>query len=282
MTFDTTRADHLGPYGDASAHTPALDRLAAEGTVFEHCKSAAPITVPSHATILTGTYPNVHGVRDNGIYILSDERTTLAEILQPAGWRTAAAISSYVLDARFGTAQGFELYDDDVTADSESFWGVRTAEKSALFFDERPGQRTIDAVLPWLRARSAAGERFFLWVHLWSPHHPHIPPPPWNELFATDLYRGEIAAADAALGRLEVDKKGLDALDRRYLVCIARDYAGGPVGVETLATALAEQRDALEEVIEPYLVQQGLLQRTPRGRMLTGNGYAYLGLPVPA
>lgn len=89
-------------------------------------------------------------------------------------------------------------------------------------------------------------------------------------------------AADAALTRLEVDKLGFDAMDRRYLGCIAGNYGGGPVGVDTLAAALSEQRDVLEEVIEPYLIQQGLLQRTPRGRALTEHGYRYLGLTPPA
>jgi Holliday junction DNA helicase RuvB len=89
-------------------------------------------------------------------------------------------------------------------------------------------------------------------------------------------------AADSALTRLEVDRMGFDAMDRRYLCCIADNYGGGPVGVETLGAALGEQRDVLEETIEPYLIQQGLLQRTPRGRMLTDGGYRYLGLPVPA
>jgi Holliday junction DNA helicase RuvB len=88
-------------------------------------------------------------------------------------------------------------------------------------------------------------------------------------------------AADAALNRLEVDAVGLDAMDRRYLRCIAENYGGGPVGVETLAAALSEQRDVIEEVIEPFLIQRGLLQRTPRGRMLTGNGYRHLGLAEP-
>jgi len=93
--------------------------------------------------------------------------------------------------------------------------------------------------------------------------------------------RIDAAAADAALKRLDVDAQGLDAMDRRFLNCIAANYDGGPVGVETLAAALSEQRDVIEEVIEPYLIQQGLLQRTPRGRMLSGQGYRYLGLVVP-
>jgi len=88
-------------------------------------------------------------------------------------------------------------------------------------------------------------------------------------------------AADAALKRLEIDAQGLDQMDRRYLRCIAENYGGGPVGVETLAAALAEERDALEEVIEPFLIQQGLVQRTPRGRMLSQAGYRYLGIAAP-
>jgi holliday junction DNA helicase RuvB len=94
--------------------------------------------------------------------------------------------------------------------------------------------------------------------------------------------RVDAAAADAALTRLEVDKLGLDAMDRRYLACIAEKYRGGPVGAETLAAALAEQRDVIEEVIEPFLMQQGMVMRTPRGRMLAPNGWTVLGLEAPA
>ena len=94
--------------------------------------------------------------------------------------------------------------------------------------------------------------------------------------------RIDAEAADSGLQRLDVDRRGFDTMDRRYLGCIAENYGGGPVGVETLAAALSEQRDALEEVIEPFLIQQGVVQRTPRGRMLTSAGYGYLGLPAPA
>jgi len=97
-----------------------------------------------------------------------------------------------------------------------------------------------------------------------------------------DFAAVDAAAADAALNRLDVDKRGLDAMDRRYLGCIADNYGGGPVGVETLAAALSEQRDTIEEVIEPYLIQQGLLMRTPRGRALTADGFKHLGLKAPA
>jgi len=90
-----------------------------------------------------------------------------------------------------------------------------------------------------------------------------------------------VALADKALRRLDVDAAGLDAMDRRYLTCIAQNYAGGPVGVETLAAALAEERDTIEDVIEPFLIQQGLIQRTPRGRMISDAGYKHMGLPAP-
>jgi Holliday junction DNA helicase RuvB len=101
--------------------------------------------------------------------------------------------------------------------------------------------------------------------------------------FATVDGDGAVDAtkADAALNRLEVDSFGLDAMDRRYLMCIADNYGGGPVGVETMAAALSEQRDTIEEVIEPYLIQQGFLMRTPRGRALARKAYKHLGLAVP-
>jgi holliday junction DNA helicase RuvB len=90
------------------------------------------------------------------------------------------------------------------------------------------------------------------------------------------------AAADKALRELEVDAAGCDAMDRRYLITIAKNYGGGPVGVETLAAALSEPRDAIEDIIEPFLLQKGFIQRTPRGRLLTGHAFKHLGLPEPA
>jgi Holliday junction DNA helicase RuvB len=92
----------------------------------------------------------------------------------------------------------------------------------------------------------------------------------------------DAGAADKALLRLDVDARGLDAMDRRYMRCIATNYGGGPVGAETLAAALGNERDVLEEVVEPFLIQQGLVQRTPRGRMLTPPGWAYIGMEPPA
>src|SRR6185295_19400177 len=91
----------------------------------------------------------------------------------------------------------------------------------------------------------------------------------------------ERAAADRALSHLEVDAAGLDAMDRRYLSIIAKHYGGGPVGVETISAALSEPRDAIEDIIEPFLIQRGFIQRTPRGRMLTSRAFKHLGLAEP-
>ena len=224
VTFDTTRADHLGAYGRANARTPTLDALASRGVVFEQCRSAAPITMPSHSTIMTGLYPPAHGVRDNGLFALPQSRTTLAEILHAKGYATAAATGSFVLDHRFGLNQGFEVYEDGVKKEYENFWGERTVEKNALFFDERPAEHVNAAILPWIR--KSRDKPFFLWVHYWDPHQPHIPPAPYSEIFATDLYQGEISYADASLGQLlrELEPGGVA---ERTVVVMTADHGEG-------------------------------------------------------
>ncbi|PYR06281.1 MAG: hypothetical protein DMF99_26330 [Acidobacteria bacterium] len=115
ITLDTTRADHLGTYGDREARTPNLDRLASQGVVFEHAVAAAPITLPAHVSLFTGMYPFMHGVRNNGNFSLSDRLPTLATALRSAGYGTAAFVSAFVLDQRYGLARGFDEYDDRVS-----------------------------------------------------------------------------------------------------------------------------------------------------------------------
>ena len=125
VTLDTTRADHLGCYGSATARTSNLDRLAGEGFLFEHCYTAVPITTPSHSTIFTGTYPPSHGVRDNGLFVLPDRVTTLAEVLQSAGYATGAAVGAFPVTRTFGLDQGFDYFNDHITAASEDYRGQR-------------------------------------------------------------------------------------------------------------------------------------------------------------
>ncbi len=216
VTFDTTRADHLGPYGHDGVKTPVLDRLAAEGVVFEHAYAPVPITLPSHSSLMTGKVPFAHGVRDNALFALGEEQTTLAEILRAEGYRTAAAIGAFPLLGQFGIGQGFELFDDHLTAEYEDIFGERIFPKRRLFFDERPAARVNEAVLPWLEEHHQ--EPFLLWVHYFDPHHPLEPPPPYNQLYAHDPYLGEIAYADESLGTLLDNLRRLGVYDRTVIV----------------------------------------------------------------
>jgi choline-sulfatase len=189
ITLDTTRADHLGAYGDARARTPHLDTLAAGGVLFEHAVAAAPITLPAHVSLLTGRYPFAHGVRNNGTFSLDDRAATLATVLHDRGYRTGAFVSAFVLDRRFGLARGFDRYDDGV--DQAATPGGEV---------ERRGDRTAAAAAEWIAEQ--AGVPFFVWLHLYDPHDPYDPPSPYREAFADRLYDGEIAFDDAVVGRL--------------------------------------------------------------------------------
>lgn len=188
VTIDTLRADRVGCYGRAGAGTAALDRLAAEGTRFERARTAVPITLPAHASILTGLYPMHHGVHDNGIATLGPAARSVVESFHTAGYSCAAFVSAFVLSRRFGLDQGFAVYDE-----------VRAQYALSGLVEERPADQTVDAALAWL---ATAQEPFFLWVHLFDPHQPYRPPPPFAERFAADPYQGEIAFADAELARL--------------------------------------------------------------------------------
>ena len=191
VSIDTLRADHVGCYGAAKAETHALDALAADGVRFETAVSPAPLTLPSHATLLTGRDPPSHGVRHNGLFRLPADVVPIAEHLRAAGFATAAFVSAFVLDSRFGLDRGFDRYDDEFGLMSAVIGGSASAERHA--------DRTVDAVLGWL---DQAPERFFLWVHFYDPHAPYIPPEPFASRLGGRPYDGEIAFADAELGRL--------------------------------------------------------------------------------
>ena len=224
FTFDTTRADFLGCYGREDATTPNLDHLAASGYRFAHAISSNPVTQPAHATILTGLYPMVHGVRDNLLFRLPEERQTLAERLQQHGYRTGAAIGGFPLTREFGTSQGFDYYDDDLTARRRDYRGRPAPWKANTYYEERPASHVNDAILPFLR--EANQQPFFLWLHYWDPHEPHIAPPPYGQLYAHDPYQGEISYADDQLGRLLGELEALGVADRT-LVLMTSDHGEG-------------------------------------------------------
>ncbi len=192
ITLDTTRADRIGAYGFADIETPHLDRLAAEGVLFEQAQAVAPLTLPAHSSIFTGEFPPAHGVRDNGGFYLDDEHVVLAEILRDEGLRTGGFVGAFVLDAKWGIAQGFDHYFDD--------FELGDTVRMALNEIERPAGEVTDAALAWLDEAPEA--RFFSWVHYYDPHSPYEPPEPFAERYRNRPYVGEIAYVDSQVGRL--------------------------------------------------------------------------------
>ncbi len=211
VTIDTLRADHLGVYGYNLNTDPQLRRLAAEGVVFEDAMTVAPLTLPSHLSLLTGTYPLAHGVHDNDQPWRGG--ASLAELLGAQGYQTAAFVSTFVLSSRFGLSRGFQVYDDHFEAAGSDSVTI-----------ERPGAVTVDQSLSWLRTVDAA-KPFFLWVHLFEPHRPYHPPAPFDTLFSSP-YDGEIAAADAALGTLLGTLRGSGSW-KNTVVLVAGDHGEG-------------------------------------------------------
>ena len=217
VTIDTLRADHVGSYGHAAAHTPRLDGLAARGLRFTRAATVTPLTLPAHSSLLTGTFPARHGVRDNGGYYLGDAHETLAEVLKARGYRTGGFVSAFVLDSRWGINQGFDRYFDD-------FDLSRFDKAHGMDAIQRPGGETVDAALSWLREDRR--RPFFLWVHLYDPHTPYAAPPEWAQRFprsAEGAYDAEIAFADAQLGRL-LDVLESDGRLARTVVAVLGDH----------------------------------------------------------
>lgn len=187
ITIDTLRADSVGFAGNERVETPVMDRLAATGRVFSEAHAHSVMTLPSHTNILTGLLPYHHGVRDNGGFVLAEEVPTLAAMLRERGFATAAIVSAFPLDARFGLDRGFDLYDDAIPGSGADPFAVT----------ERTGGQAVERALAWWREHAA--ERRFLWVHLFEPHAPYEPPPPFSARYPQQPYLGEVAAVDAFL-----------------------------------------------------------------------------------
>jgi arylsulfatase A-like enzyme/Flp pilus assembly protein TadD len=192
ITVDTLRADAVGAYGNRTAVTPWLDRLSTGGVRFDHARAHTVVTLPSHASIMTGRLPPDHGVRDNAGFRLAGTEDTLAARLKARGFRTGAFVSAFPLDSRFGLAKGFDVYDDVF---------IDAAPRPTFIEQERAAPATVAAATRWLQAQTAAAG-WFCWVHLYEPHFPYAPPTPFGDRFARDPYAGEVAATDSALGPL--------------------------------------------------------------------------------
>lgn len=213
ITLDTTRADRLGCYGYKLARTPNLDKLARNGIIFDNAYCPVPLTLPSHISIFTGLEPIAHGVRNNGYYLSSNVRT-VTEVLKENGYKTAAFVSAFSVDSRFGLDRGFDLYDDMYQA------GLPFKSQNS----ERRAEKTYANFNRWLE--NQGNDKFFCWVHYYDPHLPYSPPPPFSEEFSDRPYDGEIAYMDVYVGKV------LDALTRKGLlentiIIVAGDHGEG-------------------------------------------------------
>lgn len=213
VTLDTIRADRLGAYGYAKIRTPVIDSLARDGVLFERAVAAAPLTLPSHTSLFTGTYPVFHGVRDNGDFVVPPELTTMAELFAARGYRTGAFVGAFVLDSRWGLKKGFQKYADEFDLHQENLISIGDIR--------RPGNEVVDRAVSWLAEKR--GAPFFAWVHLYDPHSPYDPPEPFKSEYSDDPYVAEIAFADSQIGRLlaELDASGERS---RTLVVFAGDH----------------------------------------------------------
>ena len=216
VTLDTTRADHLGMYGYANGLTEAFDQFAQQGVVFENAYAPAPITLPSHATMLTGLYPPEHGLRLNGEDRLSADIPVLPEILKQHGYETAAFVSAFVLNSKFGLNRGFDAYDDDLSkATAEAFSGER----------RRDGKDVMDSALSWLGLRKS--KPFFCWIHLYDAHGLYdMRKEMFGQRFAQTPYDAGIAAELLQFERLTSFLKEKQLTNNTMVVVVA-DHGEG-------------------------------------------------------
>ena len=213
VTLDTTRADRLGCYGFRPDFTPNIDALARDGVVFDHATATVPLTFPSHSSIFTGLVPPHHGVRDNGGFFLDDAQVTLAERLREGGFATGAFVAAWVLERKWGLAQGFDVYSDEFDLSKYKVVSLGTVQKQ--------GDEVMTNTLAWLE--TVRSKRFFAWVHLYDPHTPYEPPEPFASRYPDQPYLAEIAYTDQVVGRL-LGWLRETKLDGRTIVVLTADH----------------------------------------------------------
>jgi choline-sulfatase len=255
ISVDTLRSDHLSAYGYKNVETPAVDRLARDGIVFEDVWSQCPLTLPSHATILTGLLPTAHRVRNNIGYGLNAKAApTLTRLLKQKGYATGASVSAWVLRGVTGLGDGFDFYDDAITPPAAS-----TAASQA----QRAGADTVKSALAWLE--TVRDRPFFLFVHLYEPHSPYEPAEPFRSRFALP-YDGEIAAADAAVGTLLARLEQWRLYDRSVILFVS-DHGEGLMDHGEQEHGILLYREALQ--VPLILKLPGSARRGERVRRLS-------------
>jgi arylsulfatase A-like enzyme/Tfp pilus assembly protein PilF len=248
ITIDTLRADHVGAYGADTGATPVLDSLAASGVRFDQVQTAVPLTGPSHATIMTGQYPPSHGVRGNVVFSLGTKYPTLATLLKQRGYRTAAFVGAYPVAAAFGFNQGFDTFDEEFHESSPLDQGA-----------ERRANEVADAALNWLGTQTS--DPFFAWLHFYDPHAPYDPPPPYRDRYRERPYDGEIAFADAQIGRV-LDALRSSGRDRDTVVMVLADHGEGLGDHDELTHAVLIYQSTMRV---PFIVAGPGI---PRGRVV--------------
>ena len=223
ITIDTLRADHIGCYGYKQVETPALDALAADGVRFTQAYTHSPITNTSHITILTGLLPSVHGVTDFGVP-LSLQHVTAAELLKKHGYQTAAFIGAVILDSNTlapGLDRGFDFYDNFPKTDGKDADGKNKERWGRV---ERRGMEVVEHAEKWFDKHRTGPH--FVWVHMYDPHDPYEPPPPFSEKYKGHLYDGEIAYTDSAVAHWIAFLKKAGAYDNA-IVIVTGDHGEG-------------------------------------------------------
>jgi len=216
ITLDTLRADYVSAYHQGKAETPNMDKIAAEGVLFERCIAQVPLTLPSHASILSGTYPTFHQIQDNGNLLVPDSLKLISEIARENGYATAAFVASYVLHSRWGINQGFDLFSDEFKMDSKM--------KASLEHIEKRADEVLADAKRYLKENKSS--KMFTWIHLFDPHSPYNAPSPFKENAMDDPYRGEVEYMDAQLGEFFKFLKDEGLYDKTIII-LASDHGEG-------------------------------------------------------
>ena len=275
ITLDTTRADRLGCYGFKNIATPTIDLFASRGVRFERCYAQTPLTLPSHTTLMTGTLPPFHGVRDNGGFVVPSQLKTMAELFKDKGYATGAFIAAYVLDSKWGLDQGFDTYFDK--------FDLGKFKRISLGTVQRPANEVMAEALPWLEKNK--GGKFFAWLHLYDPHSPYEPPPPYDKQYSAHPYLGEIAFADSQLRRLW-DLLAANGLDRNTVIVFAGDHGEslGEHGEQSHGFFIYQGAIHVPLIIvSPYSKFQGVVSSEVAGLSdVLPTVCEMAGLPIPA
>ncbi|MCK5058611.1 MAG: sulfatase-like hydrolase/transferase [Candidatus Aminicenantes bacterium] len=212
ITLDTTRADYIGAYGHKDIKTPNIDRLCRKGVMFQNCYSPVPLTLPAHCSIFTGKYPVGHNVRVNGKYYLAKDDSILTRLLKKKGYHTYACIASFVLLAKFGLNQGFDIYDDSLEGD----------DMHINFKSEVPANSVYLKFKQWFEKNYF--KKFFSWVHFYDPHKPYRPPAEYikkgSETDKLKRYAGEIEFVDKYVGKIIDDLRSTGVMNKTMVIII--------------------------------------------------------------